>query len=180
MKKKRCSECREIKPLSEFHRNRANPDGREGKCKVCRAEHNHTYRRLPEVRERNSEWRREYRRRPEVRERNSERDREYRKQRYHEALERLGGAVCVLCGCEEPIFLTVDHADRNGHEHRQMAGCRSNIHYWILKATDEELAKWNLRVLCGSCQKATQASTDDEVRAAMKREHSRIRDNNNE
>lgn len=32
---KRCSRCRETKPLTEFHRNRAKTDGRRGECKVC-------------------------------------------------------------------------------------------------------------------------------------------------
>lgn len=33
---KRCGYCKTAKPLSEFHRNRANRDGYAGRCKPCR------------------------------------------------------------------------------------------------------------------------------------------------
>lgn len=33
---KTCTECKEVKPLTEFHKNRSKPDGHVGKCKTCR------------------------------------------------------------------------------------------------------------------------------------------------
>lgn len=36
MNRKRCTLCGETKPLSEFHLNKATPDGRAYRCKVCR------------------------------------------------------------------------------------------------------------------------------------------------
>ena len=35
---KRCRKCGEMKPLTEFHRNRSNTDGRTGSCAKCETE----------------------------------------------------------------------------------------------------------------------------------------------
>ena len=35
MDSKQCSECREIKPLNEFHRSSRNSSGRQARCKQC-------------------------------------------------------------------------------------------------------------------------------------------------
>jgi hypothetical protein len=34
---KRCCDCRQLKPLDQFHVNRDMPDGRQYRCKTCRA-----------------------------------------------------------------------------------------------------------------------------------------------
>lgn len=41
---KRCSHCRESKPLSEFHNNKRNTDGKHRDCKDCRKLENAKYR----------------------------------------------------------------------------------------------------------------------------------------
>lgn len=41
---KRCSECREVKPLAEFHRRAKSPDGRQGVCRPCAIARNKKYR----------------------------------------------------------------------------------------------------------------------------------------
>ena len=35
--RKRCSRCRRLKTLDEFHRNKSNPDGHSYDCKACRS-----------------------------------------------------------------------------------------------------------------------------------------------
>lgn len=35
---KRCTGCGEVKPLDDYYRNRAKPDGRRSECKTCTAE----------------------------------------------------------------------------------------------------------------------------------------------
>ena len=156
METKRCSKCKRTRPLSEFYRDKRHADGNQSHCKECQRQRHRQY--YQNNRSRLLQYKHAY------------------ILRYKRAtLDRLGGARCALCGCEELIFLTVDHTDGNGHIHRKQIGNGSNTHRWILKASDVELKRWHLRVLCSSCQKATQHQSDDEVRAAMKREHSRIR-----
>lgn len=36
---KRCNKCGQVKALAEFSPDRRQPDGRQGKCRICRAEH---------------------------------------------------------------------------------------------------------------------------------------------
>lgn len=40
---KACSKCGQVKPLSEFHKNRQSPDGLVHQCKTCRAEYRRFY-----------------------------------------------------------------------------------------------------------------------------------------
>jgi hypothetical protein len=40
---KRCSTCGEVKPLTDFHRNRSKRDGRQTVCAACKASYNATY-----------------------------------------------------------------------------------------------------------------------------------------
>ena len=40
---KRCSQCRQSKPLTAFYRNAGIRDGRAGKCKECKKVYNATY-----------------------------------------------------------------------------------------------------------------------------------------
>ena len=35
--KKRCTECREIKPLDQFYRRSTSKDGRVSRCKLCKS-----------------------------------------------------------------------------------------------------------------------------------------------
>lgn len=40
---KRCSKCKEIKPISEFHKNKVRKDGLQGYCKPCKKIYEMTY-----------------------------------------------------------------------------------------------------------------------------------------
>lgn len=33
---KRCYRCKEVKPVSEFNKNRSKKDGLQGECRVCK------------------------------------------------------------------------------------------------------------------------------------------------
>jgi len=167
MKTKICSnpECAHkgvAQPLERFSKN-----GRGGKHTQCKACDNKRMR--------------EYHRQPVVKERSRQRHRARRQQLKRAAMERLGGAHCVLCGCIEEIFLTIDHANGDGAAHRkQLSGRHDNkgggtrIHCWILKASDVELAAANLRVLCAQCNAALQFHTEAELEAAIARNNARI------
>ena len=41
---KTCTECGNIKPYNEFHRNKTKRDGREARCKPCKKTHDTAYR----------------------------------------------------------------------------------------------------------------------------------------
>lgn len=43
IKTKKCSRCGKVLPLSEFHRNKAKPDGHSNLCKDCQNEYNREY-----------------------------------------------------------------------------------------------------------------------------------------
>jgi hypothetical protein len=55
------------------------------------------------------------------------------------------GNKCVLCGQDNKDFLTIDHINGGGNEHRKEVG--SNIYYWLVKNDFPE----GFRVLCYNC-----------------------------
>lgn len=67
---KRCSSCKEIKDVSEFHKNKVTPDGFQNRCKLCRTKRYDSEARLLKKkydslyhainREKHSKYRREY------------------------------------------------------------------------------------------------------------------------
>jgi hypothetical protein len=40
MTEKKCSKCKQIKELAEFHKNKRSPDGHQSYCKPCKRQHN--------------------------------------------------------------------------------------------------------------------------------------------
>ena len=56
---KRCTKCGEIKPVSEFHRNKSRKDGLQEWCKACKAKRAYKYR--DRNREKVIEYKRKYR-----------------------------------------------------------------------------------------------------------------------
>ena len=81
---KTCSKCREIKPFSDYGKNRAKKDGLQSRCKDCRKEYSANNR--DKIAEYNKEYRannsnkiKEYRGKPEVKERSREWQREQTK-----------------------------------------------------------------------------------------------------
>lgn len=65
---KRCSYCREVKPLDQFCHNKNMPDGHGYVCKPCAKEYQRKRSQLPEVKEKHKLKQREYRADPKVRE----------------------------------------------------------------------------------------------------------------
>ena len=62
-----------------------------------------------------------------------------------------GGAVCACCGETEPLFLSIDHVNNDGYEHRKQHG-------WA-RAGGEQLMRWianngfpkDYQILCMNC-----------------------------
>lgn len=115
---KRCTKCGEVKPVSEFSRNKSNKDGLEWWCKSCRAKNKRKY--YEQNRSKVAEYKRKYYEQNadkvsdachKYRERNLEKDAE-RKRKYYACIKRpscprAGGRgatfitfTCEVCGTE--------------------------------------------------------------------------------
>ena len=66
-----------------------------------------------------------------------------------EAFNTYGGPICICCGETEMDFLSIEHRNGDGAEHRRKIG-RVNMYSW-LKANDYPQGL-GLEVLCMNCQ----------------------------
>lgn len=57
------------------------------------------------------------------------------------------GQQCVCCGVTEEAFLTIDHINKNGKEHREEVGQGTAFYRWIVKFNYPV----DLRILCMNC-----------------------------
>jgi hypothetical protein len=65
--------------------------------------------------------------------------------------ENYGGAFCACCGEDEYVFLTIDHIENNGAQHKREIGGSGNILYrWIIQAGFPS----GFQVLCWNCNEA--------------------------
>ncbi len=63
------------------------------------------------------------------------------------AFEAYGGKRCVCCGETEPVFLTIDHINGKGAEHRRQLGAGAALYRWLCKKGYPA----GFRVLCFNC-----------------------------
>ncbi len=93
----------------------------------------------------------------EYRKRHPERTREAQRRSHaktkREAMEAYGG-VCACCGETEPDFLSIDHMNNDGAEHRRQLGGRNyggtNMYRWLRQNDYPE----GFQVLCYNCNLA--------------------------
>lgn len=80
MESKVCTKCKQLKPLTEFHKHKTHKDELKSRCKSCREEDNKKYRQqnFKRIKEYKKKWRQE----------NSEHCKEYQKKHYQENIER--------------------------------------------------------------------------------------------
>lgn len=120
---KACSLCKIVKSASSFDRNTRTVSGLQSACKGCRKHY-----------------------------RSSRATSEHRVRRLlarHEALQAYG-AECVCCGESDYRFLTFDHVDNDGAEHRK--SLKGLIYDWARKHNYPA----SLRILCYNCNCARQ------------------------
>lgn len=78
----------------------------------------------------------------------SQQQKAYRARLKGAAFEAYGGPVCACCGESHIGFLTIDHIDNDGAEHRRQTGGKARKLYRWLKANDYP---GGFQVLCYNC-----------------------------
>jgi 5-methylcytosine-specific restriction endonuclease McrA len=124
---KRCSTCKAVKPLTEFNRRSASPDGRQWSCRECnkRYHYENLERHMGQIRRRKRERVDDNRRR---------------------LFELLVRSSCVDCGTTDPIVLDFDHL-------RDKAASVSRLVFsgaeWA--TVEAEIAKCD--IVCSNCHR---------------------------
>ena len=157
---KRCNACNMEKALDEFP---SYMNGRNGKltyhpqCKPCYNELHRRWRKNQGERYRKQQRDRFHER---LAKKSQQELKEFRKnqcrmaKRRHEENKKLvfeayGGAICNCCGETQPEFLSIDHINNDGAEHRREIGnSGSRIYQWLRIHNFPE----GFQVLCMNCQ----------------------------
>lgn len=140
-----CTRCRQKKPLTEFykHTQGKRPDLISSACKYCEAKRMRKYYRKNKAKK--AAWFKA------------------RYQRLKDAVfEAYGGYRCSCCGETEPMFLTIDHMNRDGSTHRRLIAKQKSIkslktdyramtgiatYYWL----ERNRFPPGFQVLCSNC-----------------------------
>ncbi len=145
---RRCKCCREIKLLVEFEEIKKGRGWRRWECRICI-----TRRKLERARA-SKKLIRDFSRTgcvaivaPAQGDRAKSRLTHYYRLQ-HEAILAYGGYRCACCGVTEPLFLSLDHANNDGWQHRRIAPLSAGRLYSWLKANGYPPG---FRVLCLNC-----------------------------
>jgi len=139
MRKRTCTNCGKQKPLTEFYKNLGGkrPGLVASECKVCKLGYCRRYYRGHKA------------------EKKVDGAARYRKLK-DELFSAYGGYICSCCGETEPMFLTIDHEDGNGADHRRSMTAKGRNYR---DATGYKTYRWlknngyppGFRVLCANC-----------------------------
>lgn len=148
-----CKKCNREKFLLDFDFHTRSSGGRRHECRDChRARMNIHYlknkpHRLLRAKERYQEkpsavWTEEKRLRA------NENSKRYRQEHFQTVLDHYGPR-CACCGEENLLFLTVDHINNDGAEHRRKGTGKVSLAFyrWIIKNDFPD----DLRILCFNC-----------------------------
>lgn len=141
-----CNVCGDFKPLDEFSSDPGQKDGKSRACKSCRSKYGKDYHsrnreRLNEQSKHwyyaNKEWASEY-------------AREYREGVRLEVLLHYSGGkmACQCCGESITRFLTIDHRDGGGLQHRRQIKRHGSLLYLWLK---QQGYPGGYDILCFNC-----------------------------
>ncbi len=75
---------------------------------------------------------------------------EYNRNLKKEIIKEYGGK-CTCCGEDTPEFLSIDHINNNGKEHREKIGSGNSLYRWLRKLN---YPKNNYQLLCFNCNMA--------------------------
>lgn len=155
-----CNGCSISKPSSEFHADRSKKTGHATICKACVSARQKAMRKNnPEKYQQDLARMRIYTARPEYM---AKRKAEYALAKLR--IVELYGGKCACCGESEPLFLTLDHIDGTGAEHRAQDSQAYTMVRWHMRrkfAKDDrlQLLCWNCNCakgVYGSCPHADQ------------------------
>jgi hypothetical protein len=147
--RKRCSKCGEIKPFSDYHCSTRSQNKTRAECKECQAAYMREYvkNNLPHRIALSKAWR------VKNPERARRRDRGYTLKLKTEVIDALGGK-CACCGESHIAFLSVDHINNDGAEHKRKLfngktiGGSSTVYRDIRK---QGYPRDKFQVLCFNC-----------------------------
>lgn len=157
---KRCWKCTEIKSTEEFHKNRAQSDGLEQMCKLCKANDSKTRRQKRQdlglchcgrIRkegyltcERHVHTSRDWNQINPAK--HAAAGKEWR-QSVRDKVFGYYGKNCICCGESEPHFLSIDHIEGGGNRHRKEIGGGAPFYSWLIKHNFPE----GFQTLCQNC-----------------------------
>ena len=161
---KKCTQCGEIKALTEFYHHRRHSTGFTSECKRCKTTITAAYGKTPKGREVRKKAYRTWREKPSSREvvrRNGrtfyarrteaqkERHRELHRNFTHKRRETVivaYGGRCSCCDERRNVFLTIDHVNNNGKEDRKRFKTSTALYKHIIESnfpSDYQLLCWN-------------------------------------
>jgi hypothetical protein len=156
--KKICRICGETKAISEFHVYgcRTRKARITDVCETCHKARLHEWYEkrhaayTPEDRQQHNERARQWRdANPEKRMEISRRS--HKKSRHHDkaVVHAAYGGKCACCGEKEPMFLTVDHINNDGHAERKsgLYGSTERFYRWVIKNNFPDC----YQLLCYNC-----------------------------
>lgn len=148
---RKCKKCNRDKPLIDFPLYCREPERRRHECHACNrarlnqhyvenADHIRKQRRDAYRVSPSTNWT------PEQRERKYELSREVT-QRMRELVYHQYGNRCSCCGEDNPLFLTLDHVNNDGHKVRKVHGMSGALYRWVIRNGFPDV----LQLLCYNC-----------------------------
>ncbi len=132
-----CTKCKQPKPISAFYKKERGYYGVAAECKECNIKR--TARRYAAKRD-------------ELRPKENAYNRDKNRRIKDAAFAAYGGYVCACCGETEKEFLTLDHLNNDGNEHRkQVAGRTSGAGVWTYRWAMNNGYPPIFQVLCMNC-----------------------------
>jgi hypothetical protein len=135
-KELKCSACKEVLPTSAFSKHRSHPRGYQYRCKKC----THIQYDTGGRREYHAQYIKGHK------EEITKREKQFRKNLKREVFNYYG-KVCACCGESHIVFLTLDHINEDGAEHRRKIGAGEAIYRWVKKNKYPS----GFQVLCFNC-----------------------------
>ena len=141
MKLLKCSKCKEFLSSCEFSKNRSNKRGYQSQCKKCnRIKYDTGGRR---------EYHLQYAKKNK--DQITKREKQFHKKLKREVFDHYGG-TCACCGESHLIFLTIDHVNNDGADHRRKQVTKApllgkTMYRWLKKNNYPS----GFQVLCFNC-----------------------------